>query len=645
MDLVQINDFETIMVEYAKAMIKGAYPNTDVSDGSPIHELIAKPFSSIGRQLAEHSTQIELRSNLMNAASMTEEDMDDIGEGNYMMERKAGAKSTGVATFKFKSVSETQSMVIPSGSIVSTKAGLKFLVDETHTFTPEEMYAKWDPASLTYNVDIAVSAEDTGTKYDVDAGSVIVVDSKFTSYDTAVSNNQAMSGGSDKESNTQYADRILKYLSSRTLETSPGYEQDIKENFPEVSEVYVAGYGDPLMKRDKAQTITMNGVTFLNRSIGGKTDIYVRGGNIKLDKVTLQAKNKTIKIQEANNLAVTIDPVSVVVTNISSSFVLVKDTHYTVSFPAAGTTLPNTLAVIDIIGAVSYGNQVKIDYLSGSPTPTIPASKTVTVDMSTIDLPHYFNTAEFGRAVINDVDMPVTIKNETTGLSVSLSDFFDIGAILPLGLESPEFPYPGYPAGIPEDFFSRNKMMMGIEALTSPVISNGDNVSVTYSYNDTLERMETYYIEDEHRVVTRDIYCRECTPIQFFIKVSIRLKEGVVSSSSTDSAITKAIAEFMDSKILGSKIDQSDLINFIYTNSATMNIVDYFEGKGFTVFAAYDPTQAGTIPETMAEVIADLTPNEAPSTWQLNGTSYPVVNKLEIVYISTSPSNPVGGGV
>ena len=104
------------------------------------------------------------------------------------------------------------------------------------------------------------------------------LDTPFNNKLVSVTNPNSFTGGIDKESNSDYAERIKQFYMSRTLDTISGYERAIRDNFEEVVDLYVAGKDDPYMTRDLITIVDPNdNNTFKTVHIGGKTDIYVLG--------------------------------------------------------------------------------------------------------------------------------------------------------------------------------------------------------------------------------------------------------------------------------------------------------------------------------------------------------------------------------
>ena len=550
------------MKEYVRARIRASFPNTDTSDNSPIVDLIATPIGDIASEIAEFGTEVEIRHNLANYGLMSESDLDEIGEGNYMIVRRSGSKAAGTVTFKFASVSDVQDMVIPSGLIVSTKTGLEFIVLSAHSFTPVEMYEKWNSASLTYEVEIPVEAAEVGEVYNVSAGQITVLGSTFTNHITTISNNMAMSGGIDKESNADYGARILKFISSRNLETAPGYEQDIKENFQEVTGVYVAGYLDPLMTRDLADSITVGGVTFLDRHYGGKTDIYIRGHNLETASFTVTGETNRLPLPDQSAL---IDVAGITVTN--------NRTLQTMTGVTTEVNVNDKVVVIvpDTGNQWIYGDSLTVDYSTDEDNDQIyetPKSEIYTIDQTPV-------------SIISPLNSVTSISNLTrTGV------YYNIGT----GKVSAGV----YTITYGDDDLEGTSRETAEFLLTEPTVDNGDSIEIVYNYNDTIKALGEHYDLEGNRIVTRDILFMEAIAKYAHIDLSIKLNEGISESSAVVSAVTSVINDFLSGVEMGKSVDESDIVHELYLNSLTSGAIDYVQLPFTTFYLSSDESAAHT---------------------------------------------------
>ena len=589
--MIQINNLDEMVEEYVRALIQSSYSNTDTSDSSPVIDLISKPMETIVKRVIEMGTDIENRSNLNNADEMSEDDMDEIGTGNYMSERNAGDKATGTATLKFKSISDTQNTVIPSGIELSTKTGLAYVTTIGKTLSPSEMYQAWNDVDLTYDVDMSVEASETGSDYNISSGQLTTIVNGFTSYEVSVTNNAAFSNGSDKETNEEYAQRVLKYLSSRTLETESGYEQDIKENFPIVEDIHVAGYEDPLMERDLVESMTVNGVTYTNRHIGGKTDIYIRGHEATSDTVSITATHTTLF-----PLSITSDRIDI------GSLVVVNTSDGNSVLSKSSSIDEEDRYIIDITGAtLSEGDVITMSYdadLDDDDVYESPIVDTFTYGSNShlLKSPFISITSLYNSSTASGEDTYYDSSAANGDYEISYTD---------------------------DDYIETSREEAYIKLLIDGTdgVVYGDVIEVSYTYNSTVKDIADHYDASGNRVVTRDLLIRSSSPIYVQIGLSIKLLDGVSQSSAVESAISNVLNTIFDDTSMGSKIDESDLVSTLYSDDTTSPLIDYVSLPLSTFHFT------GNLDEDFQEDTHDADPV------QLGDVEYPVLQDLRITYL------------
>lgn len=587
-DFVKINDLGVAMAEYIKAKIKKDLPNTDLSSNSPLMDTLIYPWATLGAQLTTFGTSVELRTNLTNASNLSDEEVDAIGDGNYFMKRGEGSSALGTVTFSFESISDIQQTIIPEGLSVGTKEGLNFIVTNTTILTPAEMYTKWDGVDMVYKVSVACEAEKSGAAYNVTPGKITVINSAFTVYSVTVINNAAFKEGLDMETKESYLARIRAFYSSRTLETKSGYKQQILENFQEVKSVGVAGYGDELMTRDLADSMTMNGVTLTDFHIGGKVDLYIKGSDLTTETLSIVSKNKRFAcVQPASK----IDQANIIVTNLRTSGVV---NGFDINFSNVGLSL-----VLSILSSDHQnGDSFKVEYnydANGDLTYESSASETYLVDEN-LEV----------RPIKSPFVSAISFVNKTRGDVYSIGDGSILESTYRLIIQDPVM-------------LETSREVAVFKPLVNAI--NGDIIEFTYSYDETVKSISEFYGKEENRIVTRDVLIRKATEVYFFIEMRVKLLPGIVQSTSIENAIFNAISIFMSKQEMNTKIDESDIINEIYQNEDTATFIDYISVGLDTFYANTDPN-------------APFDPgiNDGPSI-SLGPVEFPSLHTLYIGYI------------
>lgn len=340
--MLNIFDMDEFTKEFIKKCINETNSEVDTSDDSAFNDIFIEPLTPIVRKLIEIMTGIEFKSNLAYSAIMSEEDLDFIGENNYFIERIQGAYAKGTEIFIFNNVSDDTRIIIPSGVILTdADETVNYVTTQKITILPTELSAYYDSETMDYRVPVPIIAMYPGADYNKAAGTITKCLTSVSSLLTGVTNLTAVSGGTDKESNEAYADRMSTFYSSQHLGQYNGYVRDIKESHPAVTDVKVVGKGDVEMVRDKINILSDSAVAkynddgtitisskdskgnvivtpvseggevtgykvsgnFLKKvGYGGKVDIYIKGSNFETvtDTIAVQAPVYDLNIEIQN---------------------------------------------------------------------------------------------------------------------------------------------------------------------------------------------------------------------------------------------------------------------------------------------------------------------------------------------------------
>lgn len=100
-------------------------------------------------------------------------------------------------------------------------------------------------------------------------------------------------------------------------------------------------------------------------------------------------------------------------------------------------------------------------------------------------------------------------------------------------------------------------------------------LSVQYSYNNTLHNLQTSMFEDDDRIITADVLIKEAlrTPVNVAIKINVR--NGAELTSAMRAQIQGAVAQLFNDVGINGRIEQSDIVGKLYTDSNTSAFVEY----------------------------------------------------------------------
>ena len=100
-------------------------------------------------------------------------------------------------------------------------------------------------------------------------------------------------------------------------------------------------------------------------------------------------------------------------------------------------------------------------------------------------------------------------------------------------------------------------------------------LSVQYSYNNTLHNIQTSMFNDDDRIITADVLVKEAfrTPVNVAIKIN--LKNSAELTSAMRAQIQAAVSQLFSDAGINGRIEQSDIVGKLYTDSTTSGFVEY----------------------------------------------------------------------
>lgn len=273
-------DAENVLEQFLRDKAPGDY-----SKGTALHDLAVTAFSNIFAYLRQDNDNTRKRQSLLLLANDSGTDVDDMVDeilSNFFLTRKTGRKSRGVITIYFNTLpGETEALVIQATTLFFRTTTLAFKPDSdvNLTYTAKDMFAVTRTSGTTgvytpvveYGLRVPVIAVDSGVSYDIVPGSFISWQFR-NPYVTRVENTTKFSGGGDKESTAQMLERAPTAISVRDLNSARSIDAVLREEFPEIDEVFVTGMGDPEMRRD----LVTEDAAHLYLHVGACTDIYLR---------------------------------------------------------------------------------------------------------------------------------------------------------------------------------------------------------------------------------------------------------------------------------------------------------------------------------------------------------------------------------
>lgn len=253
------------IISLMNAFIQANRPDLTTAQGSVIEDVVVTAPANQMAALYTEVQQTQEGQSLEFAAQMTTAQLDAFG-ANYGMTRLPAVAATGNITFRIQNFNFTSSTItINGGTQVSTvntttSPAVIFTTTTGVTFLPSLAPTYFNPATGFYEQIVPIVASVAGTIGNVGAGTITQLVTSIPGI-TAVINTTATTGGTNVESNTAFAQRIIIKLSGNNVGTPNGIIS-LVEATPGVVQAIIVGPNDPEMIRNQ---------------FGGSVDVYVRG--------------------------------------------------------------------------------------------------------------------------------------------------------------------------------------------------------------------------------------------------------------------------------------------------------------------------------------------------------------------------------
>lgn len=241
-DILSVDPFDTDIEEFLLTRLSQEFPNISAQQGDAIVDLLVRPLQLLLESFKRELEIIRKGQSVETIDGLRLEDAEDLA-GNFFVFRSGGARASGTVRVYFSAPSFVNVVLTAK---FSTADGLSFFPINNQFYRPETLLLQRSGAF--YYVDILVVAEEEGEEYNISAGSVTSV----SGIDGAVrvANLFGFGGGTAQESATQLITRTRNSLTERTLNTRKGIRARLLQEFPDIQNMEVVGFGDPEMERD-----------------------------------------------------------------------------------------------------------------------------------------------------------------------------------------------------------------------------------------------------------------------------------------------------------------------------------------------------------------------------------------------------------
>lgn len=274
---------------FLEQLLRDKVPEGDFGKGGALRDLAVSAFANIFAYLRVDNDNTRKRQSLLLLGADSGSDVDDMVDevlSNFFITRKTGRQSRGVITIYFSQLPAAgESLVVPTTALFYKTANQPFKTDSTTdmSYSAENLTPVYDTSGAVteYALRVPVISVLTGATNDIEPGPF--VNWQFNNpYVTRVVNSTTFSGGGDQETTTEMLARAPTAISVRDLNSARSIDAVLREEFSEIDDVFVTGFGDPEMIRD----LVSEEATHLRFHAGGFTDVYLRNRLIEEEEYT-----------------------------------------------------------------------------------------------------------------------------------------------------------------------------------------------------------------------------------------------------------------------------------------------------------------------------------------------------------------------
>lgn len=266
-----ILDAENILEQF----LSDRLPNVDFSKGGAMRDFAVVAMANTFAYLRAERDITRARQSLLLLGKLTGTDVDDAVDeilSNWFITRKSGNTASGSVIVYF---SQKTDVVIPTSTKFYKTSALVFVPDSVDSllYSEDDMLAIVDSEGVetAYTIEVPLVAIRNGENYNIEPGSFDDF-TRFNPYVTRVENKSRFSGGGGRETTAEMLERAETAISVRDLNSARSIDATLKDQFSEIDDVVVIGYGEPEMIRDLIIELATN----TRIHAGGHVDAYIR---------------------------------------------------------------------------------------------------------------------------------------------------------------------------------------------------------------------------------------------------------------------------------------------------------------------------------------------------------------------------------
>jgi len=255
-----------------------AFPTKDFGRGSAANDLIIKAYTGLMQPIRHEIDMVKVNQSISNWQVMRREDLDAISS-NWGRFRQTGSTSSGVVRLYFSTVANYSL----SNLVFYTADGTTFNLSAPISITTADLYAR-RLADGTFYYDVAVQSVGVGNSYAIPAGAIIGVQNPPPGI-IRVENPTDFSITSPDQSNFDVVNAMFKSIGLQNLVGRASTRAPLLDNYPGITDLFIAGVGDPQMVRDLVTIVSPAGNILVH--LGGLVDIWLNTKTTSQQQLTI----------------------------------------------------------------------------------------------------------------------------------------------------------------------------------------------------------------------------------------------------------------------------------------------------------------------------------------------------------------------
>jgi hypothetical protein len=329
--------------------------------------------------------------------------------------------------------------------------------------------------------------------------------------------------------------------------------------------------------------------------MGGKVDLYIKGCIYESKSASITLNTPTVKLIQKYSQ---IDIGSFAVDNLSDN---VKVPDFAVSQGDSDTCIVTIINDLEQSFDPDILSNMKITYSYNPGTGVLSISEIFSVGVSKTSLESPF------KSIISIYET----ANESNIYTSSY--YYDIIRTLIDGTVIDEL----------SPYYGSSQEYASIKMKNLDSVLNGIALTINYTTNSTISNLTETFDLSENRIITTDLLFKEAPPIFINVGFSIKLRSGMTMDDVKMAAINSALTAYFDTLGLGSRVEESDIVGWLYKTGTVVEFVEYI----------LLPLDSFYVPTNPSDDII----NQRDGTYiAVTNLQYPALNKVAVTVISST---------